>query len=64
MLTSVFFHQKSATFVISRNTDIDCSAVQYIIANSFNFFWVYKDCFDKDGYSFDDASKIGYSKRS
>ena len=36
MLTSVFFHQKSSTFVISRNTDI--VSFQYIIANSFNFF--------------------------
>ena len=32
----MFFHQKSSTFVISRNTDI--VAFQYIIANSFNFF--------------------------
>ena len=32
----MFFHQKSSTFVISRNTDT--VAFQYIIANSFNFF--------------------------
>ena len=32
----MFFHQKSSTFVISRNTDI--VSFQYIIANSFNFF--------------------------
>ena len=27
LLTSVFSHQKSTTFVISRNTDIDCSSI-------------------------------------
>ena len=33
LLTSAFFHWKSATFVISRNTDIDC-----ILIHNFYFF--------------------------
>ena len=28
-----------------------------IISNSFDFFWVCKDCFNKHGYNFDDVSK-------
>ena len=36
----------------------------YIISNSFNFFWIFKDFFHKHGYNFDDVSKIGYSRSS
>ena len=32
---------------------IDCILAHH----SFNFFWVFKDCFNKHGYNFDDASK-------
>ena len=33
LLTSTFFHRKSANFAISRNTDIDC-----ILIHNFNLF--------------------------
>ena len=29
----------------------------YIISNSFNFSWVFNNCFEKHGYNFDDARK-------
>ena len=32
-----------------------------IISKSFNFFWIFKDCFNIHGYNFDDVSKNGYS---
>ena len=32
-----------------------------IISNSFNFFGVFKDCFNKHGYNFDDVSKNNFS---
>ena len=32
----------------------------YIICNSFYFFWVFKNYFNKNGCNFDDASKNGY----
>ena len=35
MLTSAFFQRKSATFVISRNTDVDCILV-------FNFLTLFE----------------------
>ena len=31
-----------------------------IIFNSFDFSWVFKDCFNKHGYNFDDVSKSGF----
>ena len=55
LLTLAFFQRKSANFATSRNTDKDC-----IISNSFNFFKVFKDFFNKHGYNFDDVSKNGY----
>ena len=30
----------------------------YVISNSFNLFRVFKDCFNKHGYNFDDVIKI------
>ena len=33
-------------------------------ANSFNFSWVFKDYFNKNGYSFDDVSKTAYFRPS
>ena len=36
----------------------------YIISNSFNIFWVLKDCFNKNDYNFDDVKKIIYSRSS
>ena len=30
----------------------------YIISYSFNFCWVFKGCFNKHGYNFDDAAKM------
>ena len=41
LLTSAFFHQKSANFAMSENTDIDCILVHNFYF--FNFFWVFKD---------------------
>ena len=55
LLTLAFFQRKSANLATSRNTDKDC-----IISNSFNFFKVFKDFFNKHGYNFDDVSKNGY----
>ena len=43
--TSAFFHWKSATFAISRNTDIDCILIH--ISSFLNFFWVHRNCFNK-----------------
>ena len=40
-MASEFFHQESATFIISRNT--------FIISNSLNFFSVFNGCFNKHG---------------
>ena len=37
-------------------------AFGYIISNSFNFSWVFKDCFNKHGYNFDDVSKKDYPR--
>ena len=42
LLTSAFLHRKSATFVISRDTDIDCISI--CNSDSFSFFWVFKAC--------------------
>ena len=39
-------------------------AFWYIISNSFNFSWVFKDFFNKPGYNFDDVSKNGYPRPS
>ena len=36
----------------------------YIISNAFNFFWVFKDFFDKYGYNFYDVSKNDYFRLS
>ena len=37
---------------------------EHIISNSFDFFWVFKELFDKQGCNFDDVSKIGYFRPS
>ena len=39
-------------------------AFWHIFSNSFNFSWVFKDCFNKNGYNFDDVSKNGYPRPS
>ena len=31
---------------------------------TFNFDWVFKNCFNKYGYNFDDVNKNGYSRSS
>ena len=64
LVTLAFFHLKSAIFVSSKNTDIDC-----ILVHNFSFFFlklfrVFKGCFNKSGCNFDDVKKIGYSKLS
>ena len=35
-------------------------AFWYIVSNSFKFSQVFKDCFNKYGYNFDDVNKNGY----
>ena len=35
-----------------------------MISNSFNFVWVLRGCFNKNGSNFDDVNKIGYSRPS
>ena len=35
-----------------------------IISNSFNIFWFFKKCFNKDDNNFDDVSKNGYPRPS
>ena len=40
------------------------TAFWYIVSNSFNFSWFFKDFFNKPGYNFDDVSKNGYSRPS
>ena len=39
-------------------------AFWYIISNSFNFSRVFKHCFNKHGYNFDDGSKNGWPRPS
>ena len=34
------------------------------MSTSFNFFWVFKECFNENGYNFDDVSKIEILERS
>ena len=36
----------------------------YIISNSAKVFWVFKDCFDKNGYNLDDVSNNGNARSS
>ena len=35
---------------------------QYVISNSFNFYWIFKGCFDQYDWSFGDARKIDYPR--
>ena len=39
-------------------------AFRYIISNSFDFPWIFKDCFNKNGYKSVDVSKNGYPRLS
>ena len=57
LLTPTIFQRKSANFAISisRNTYID---------RIFNVSWVFKDCFNKESYNFDDLSKNGCPRHS
>ena len=48
LLTWAFFDQNSSNFSISRNADIR-NTFWHIISNSFNLFWVFKDCISKHG---------------
>ena len=40
------------------------TAFWYITSSSFDFSWVFKDCFNKHGWNFADVSKIGYPRPS
>ena len=55
---SIFSPEISKSCYI-KNTDIDC--IWYIIFNSFNFSWVFKDCLNKHARNFDDVTEIGYA---
>ena len=61
LLTSVFFRRKEANFAISGNKPFDTYRLfhtfWYIISIYFNFSWVFKDCYNKHGQSFDDVCK-------
>ena len=57
------FHRNSANFAMSRNTNIDSFLVyDFLVYDSFAFFWDFKDRFNKHGYNFDDVSKNGHSR--
>ena len=58
---SIFF-EKSLNFATLRNTAIDCILLHNL--SYFNFFRVFKDFLNKNGYNLDDVSKIGYSRPS
>ena len=61
-LSKIQDHQKWSIILISRNIDIDC-----ILIYNFKFFkrfWVFKGCFNKHGWNFDDVSKTGNAKPS
>ena len=59
---SIFF-QKSSNFALSRNTDIDC-ILTHNFNNSSNNFRIFKNCFNKNDYNFDNVSKNSYSRPS
>ena len=56
------FYQKSATFVLVRNTDKDW--ILMLSCYFFNLVLLFKGCSNKNGCNFDDTSKIGYSRPS
>ena len=59
---SIFSTRNQQTFLyqeIQMQTAFWC-----IDSNSYKFFWVFKVCFKKYGYNFDDASKNGHCKSS
>ena len=37
---------------------------RYVVSNSSNFSWIFKNCFNKHGHNFDDDSKNGYVRPS
>ena len=55
-------YQKSATFVLVRNTDKDW--ILMLSCYFFNLVLLFKGCSNKNGCNFDDASKIVYSRPS
>ena len=54
------WHQHLSTgnqqILLYHEIDIDWNFTQISIC--FNFFWVFKDCFKKNGYNFDDVRKM------
>ena len=59
LLAPAFFYLKSAKLDISINTDADwILTFRSINSNHFNFFSVFKDCFDKHGCNFDYVNKM------
>ena len=62
LLTSAFFHQKTENFGTSTNTDIDWILINNF--DTFNFSWLFSNCFNKHGYNFHDVSKNGFFRPS
>ena len=51
------FFTVSQQILLYRETQI-YTGFSNIISNSFNFCWVFKDCFNKHGYNFGDVNKM------
>ena len=62
LMISAFFHWKSGNFAMPRNVDIACISRHNFYF--FNFIWIFRDCFNKHGYNFNDISKNDYSRPS
>ena len=48
---SIYFTENKQNLLYKKNADIDCTS------NFFQFFWVFKSCFNEHGYNFDDILK-------
>ena len=54
--------RSAAISIVSPEISNFCYIKKYRYTNSFNFFYVFKDFFNKSYRNFDDVSKIGYSR--
>ena len=61
-LTSAFFIENQQSLQYQK-IQIQIT-FRYIISNSFNFSWVFKNFFNRHGYNFHNVSKIGFSRGS
>ena len=51
-----FFHWKLTLFVILENTNKTC--ILLLFSNSFDFYWIFKCCFNQHDCNFDNISKF------